>query len=303
MGLELLVDVLERFGQNIKVNSPRSGVSMNRGLHLTGGEPFLNLELLIKAIRIVSEYGISSNFVETNCFWCVDDDVVKERFLQLKNEGLGGVLISVNPFLLEFVPFDRMERAIRVGYGIFGEDTMVYHPHFYGDLKRIGVTGRMRWEDYLEKADDEALSHLTDPNVLLPMGRLAWRPNPLHERFNQERFFNEDCREELTRPWHVHVDNYGNYISGYCGGLSLSGHEMWDEAFQEGVDLDERPILGSLVSGLGDLYAYAEGNYSYSPNMDGYVSKCHLCLDIRKHLSDEGCELKELSPRQFYEYL
>jgi len=303
MSLTFLENVLNRFGQNIKANSPRSGVSMNQGLHFTGGEPFLNLDLLLKAVRIASEHGIHSNFVETNCFWCVDDDTVEEGFIQLKNEGLGGVLISVNPFLLEFVPFERIERALKVGYRIFGEDMMAYHPQFYEDLKRLGVTGRIKWEDYLTKADDEALSHIADPNVLLPMGRLAWRPNPLYKRYSQECFFHEDCHEELTRPWHVHVDNYGNYISGYCGGLSLGGYEMWDEIFQEGINLDERPVIGALASGLGDLYKYAEDNHSYGPNGEGYVSKCHLCLDIRKYLSDEGCGLKELSPRQFYDLL
>jgi len=303
MSLELFEDVLDRFGQNIEANSPRSGVSMNQGLHFTGGEPFLNYDLLLKAIRLASDYGIHSSFVETNCFWCVDDDIVEERFIRLKNEGLGGVLISVNPFLLEFVPFERMERALKVGHRVFGEDMMAYHPNFYGDLKRLGITGRMKWEDYLAKADDEALSHIADPDVLLPMGRLAWRPNPLYGRFHQERFFHEDCREELTRPWHVHVDNYGNYISGYCGGLSLGGHETWDEISREGIDLDERPVIGALALGLGNLYKYAEGNYAYAPNKDGYISKCHLCLDIRKHLTDEGCELKELSPRQFYDLL
>lgn len=38
------------------------------------------------------------------------------------------------------------------------------------------------------------------------------------------------CLEELTRPWHVHIDNYCNYMTGYCGGLThndspaASGH-------------------------------------------------------------------------------
>jgi len=180
---------------------------------------------------------------------------------------------------------------------------MAYHPYFYEDLKRLGITGRMKWEDYMAKADDEALSHIANSDVLLPMGRLAWRPNRLFKHFDQEHFFNDDCREELTRPWHVHIDNYGNYISGYCGGLSLGGHDMWDEILQEGVNLDERPVIGALVSCLGDLYRYAEDNCSYTPNEEGYVSKCHLCLDIRKRLSDEGCGLKELSPRQFYDRL
>lgn len=303
MSLELFKEVLYSFGQKIKANSKREGVGMNHGLHFTGGEPFLNQELLLNLVRATKDYGISSNFVETNCYWCADDDIVEKKFMQLKDAGLGGGLVSVNPFLLEFVSLERIERAMRIGHRIFGEGLMIYHPYFYTDLRRLGVVGRIKWEDYLRRSDDEALSHLTDFNVLLPMGRLVWRMNSVFKRFPPEHFFREDCLEELTRPWHVHVDNYGNYISGYCAGLSLGGRGKWDTIFQGGIDLEDHPVIGALASSLGDLYKYASENYTYRANDNGYASKCHLCLDIRKCLVDAGCDFKELNPLQFYDHL
>ncbi|MEM2914528.1 MAG: 4Fe-4S cluster-binding domain-containing protein, partial [Candidatus Bathyarchaeia archaeon] len=44
-------------------------IGVNYGLHFTGGEPFLNFDLLVKIIKISNDFGIPSTFVETNCFW------------------------------------------------------------------------------------------------------------------------------------------------------------------------------------------------------------------------------------------
>jgi len=37
-----------------------------------------------------------------------------ERLTRLKHAGLHGILVSVNPFILQEVPFGRTERAIRI---------------------------------------------------------------------------------------------------------------------------------------------------------------------------------------------
>ena len=42
-------------------------MSLSHGLHFSGGEPFLNFELLCRAVEVSREKGIPSTFVETNC--------------------------------------------------------------------------------------------------------------------------------------------------------------------------------------------------------------------------------------------
>ncbi len=101
-------------------------MSLNHGLHFTGGEPFLNYPLLLKAVEMAEELGIPSTFVETNCFWCKNDDVTREKLTGLKKAGLKGILISVNPFYAEYVPFERTDRCIQVSQEVFGTNVMVY---------------------------------------------------------------------------------------------------------------------------------------------------------------------------------
>jgi hypothetical protein len=61
--------VLSQLSGRIKPSPYGSGrVSLNYGLHFTGGEPFLNFDLLLRAVAIANELKIPSTFVETNCY-------------------------------------------------------------------------------------------------------------------------------------------------------------------------------------------------------------------------------------------
>ena len=283
------------------VGAPGGGIGINHGLHLTGGEPFLNFRLLLRAVRRAAEMGIPSTFVETNSCWCTDDESTRERLLELRGAGLQGMLVSVNPFVVEHVPFERIERAVRVGSEVFGENLLVYQPLFYLLFRRMGLRGTLPFERYLELFGARSLLHAE----LLPMGRAVYRLEGvlgrLYGRRRAEDFFGQSCLAELTRPWHVHLDSQGNYVPGYCGGLSLGEAEEL-EGLLSGVELEDRPVLGALVRDLRLLYELA-GEFGYREREEGYVSRCHLCLDLRRHLARETGEFRELRPREFYEHL
>jgi hypothetical protein len=61
-----------------------------------------------------------------------------------------------------------------------------------------------------------------------------------------------------------------------------------------------RPVLAALFRSLGALYELGIA-HGYE-ELDGYVSKCHLCIDIRGHLARLG-GFEELRPLEFYERL
>lgn len=277
-------------------------IGINYGIHLTGGEPFLNFDILLKAAHRLKDYGFPSTFVETNSFWCTDDHTTREKLILLREAGLHGILVSVNPFVIEHVPFERIERLVRVGSEVFGNNVLIYQGYFYHQFKQLGLRGTLPFDDYIKLADIRSLLNVE----LIPMGRAVYRLQGLLEclygRRRAEEFFGESCEYELTRPWHVHIDNYCNYMTGYCGGLSLGDARDLD-SICAGVDLDDRPILAALVEDLRSLYEIAVREFGYKELDEGYLSKCHLCLDIRRHIAQQTSEFKELSPREFYNHL
>ncbi|MEM2941141.1 MAG: radical SAM protein [Thermoproteota archaeon] len=290
--------ILKQLAPRIKP-SPygREDVSVNHGLHFTGGEPFLNFNLLLDAVKIANRLKIPSTFVETNCFWCTSEEHVKEKLTVLKEAGLKGILISVNPFILEQVPFEQTERAIRIGREVFGENAMIYQETYYRRFKSLNIKGTLTLEKYLEK-DKEALRYAE----LLPMGRACYKLKNLFVKHPAEEFFNESCIRELTRNWHIHIDNYFNYMTGYCGGISL-GDARDISSLTQGITLQDKPILRALTTSIRSLYDFAVKEFSYKEKDEGYISKCHLCIDIRRHIVQQTDRLKELQPRELYEYL
>ncbi len=267
-------------------------IGINYGIHFTGGEPFLNFDLLLQATELARDIGIHSTFVETNSFWCVDDPSTERKLRQLRAAGLEGILISVNPFIVDQVPFERTETAVRMSREVFGDNAIVYQDVFYQQLKALGVKGTLPFEDYVYRAP-----YGLQQAELLPMGRAAYQLGHLYRGFPADDFFDQSCRKELLRDWHVHIDNYGNYIPGYCAGLSLGN---WLEVDQ--ANLKELSIVRALVNtGVKELCEIAR-DFGYECQ-EGYVSKCHLCVDMRRYLVQRTTQFKELRPREFYSHL
>jgi hypothetical protein len=287
--------ILSHLAGTMRGKYPYPGrVGVNDGVHLTGGEPFLNFDLLLRLTQIAHRLDIPTTFVETNGFWARDDRTTRERLRALQDAGLDGILVSANPFILEGIPFERTERAVRISREVFGANAIVYQQFFYRQFQDLGLRGTLAFEDYLERA-----GHGLQYVELFANGRVPYKLGHLFHPHPAERFFGASCRRELIRDWHIHVDNYGNYLPGFCGGLSLGDARHLD-ALCGGIDLDQLPILKALLTDLADLYRLGQ-EYGYQAGA-GYVSKCHLCLDIRRHLARAG-DFQELQPRELYERL
>lgn len=305
MDIEDARKILTQLSERLKGKYPKgfNGVGVNYGVHITGGEPFLNFELTLELAGIMRELRIPATFVETNCFWCVDDRTVEERLSQLREEGMRGLLVSANPFVVEQVPWERIERAVNIGRKIFGRNLMVYHGLFHRQLKGLNVKGTLRFEDYLRlvgEGDPSGLEEALSFPSLLPMGRMPYRLGRLYRRYPARSFFGQSCREELTRGWHIHIDNYCNYVPGYCGGISLGDARDLKSILR--ADLNEKPVVKALAKDIKELYELGV-KLGYEERENGYISKCHLCVDIRRYIVKRTDEFEELKPREFYERL
>ena len=279
-------------------SGPQS-MSLNHGLHFSGGEPFLNFKLLLEAVEIAEALNIPSTFVETNCYWCKTEERTRERLELLKEKGLKGIMISVNPFYAEYVPFERTDRCIRISLEVFGQNVMVYQLEYYRQFKQLGITGRLSIDEYLKQAGEQSLTERVE---LFLMGRAADRLKSMYPGYPAKRFLSAPCLPDFLRGWHNHFDNYGNFMPGYCGGISLGSWFELDRLVKEGIDLDNRPVLKYLINeDMQGLLNFAKDR-GYQDLTEGYVSKCHLCLDIRKFLVSNG-DYDELKPKEFYAQL
>lgn len=203
------------FSDSIKGIS-NSRIGINYGLHFTGGEPFLNFDLLLNLTKMAKSFNIPSLFVETNCFWCRDINTTKKMLNELKSAGLSGILISVNPFILEHVPFERTELCVQASEEVIGENVIIDQYYFYKIFSSMGIKGTMQSNLFFSKVT-ESLYFVE----LLPMGRAVYKLGYLFKRFPKEHFRGNSCGSDLFRDGHIHIDNYGNYIPAYCGGISL----------------------------------------------------------------------------------
>jgi hypothetical protein len=255
----------------------------------------------LKGVKIGDYLGIPSQFVETNCYWCKNDEVTRDKLNRLKSNGIKGILISVNPFILEHIPFERTERAIKISKEVFNNNFMVYQIYYYKQFKELNFKGTVPIEKYLSLVSIEELKKKVE---IIRMGRAAYKLQDLYQKYPINRFFNENCSSDLIRNWHCHFDNKGNYMPGYCGGISWGDVRNLDSLCTDGIELDDFPILSMLIEkNLKDLYLFAKQDFDYMELADGYISKCHACFDLRKSISSKTKEFGELKPREFYFHL
>jgi len=275
-------------------------IGLSHGLHFTGGEPFMNFDLLCRAIEISSSLDIPSLFVETNGYWCTGDSTTREKLLLLREKGMKGIMISVNPFYLEYVPFERTERAIRISAEIFGTNAIVYQAEYYRRFRALGIRDRVPFEKYLQMENREDFVRNTEFFI---MGRAPYSLKDqlagLYPRYPAGRLAQMPCSPPFLRNWHNHFDNYGNFVPGFCGGISLGDCRRLEDLLETGIDPEAYPVLSCLLrEDMAGLLQFALDR-GYRVDESGYYSKCHLCVDMRKFLhAQDG--FRELTPDAFY---
>jgi hypothetical protein len=273
-------------------------------VHFTGGEPFLHFSLLMEGVHLAIERGISC-YVETSASWCIDEEEVEERFIALRESGLQALLISCSPFHAERIPPSRMLRAVRVGLEVFGPHrVVVYLPKYLEIVKRFDVEHITPLSRYEEVFGAEGASRILWQGYgIISGGRSGYRLGHFVPKYPEEAFAGEKCMGEILHAHHSHFDLYGNYISGFCGGLTIGGWRELPQILDDFRAARSPQLIGVLIErGSYGLFELAQLEYGYKALPEGYTGKCHLCVDVRRHLVKED-EFAELRPLPFYEHI
>jgi hypothetical protein len=273
-------------------------------VHLTGGEPFIHFDLLLYGVQEAVSRGIAC-YVETSASWCVDDDETVARFRTLRDAGLQAVLISCSPFHAEAIPPARTLRAIRAVMEVFkGRGLIVYQAEFLNLIQRHDVDRPMPLSHYEQEfGSEEAGRILWQGYGIISGGRSGYALGHLVPSYPADAFARATCASEILHAHHSHFDLYGNYISGFCGGLSIGSWRDLPQIISDFRSGCYPPLIDTLITdGPYGLCNYAMESFGYEPRAAGYAGKCHLCVDVRRHLVDQG-ESHELEPRGFYEHI
>ena len=270
---------------------------MDRAIHIAGGEPFMHYGRLRDIVHAASDAGVPPHFIETNCSWCVSDDLTRERMSDLKDHGVLWMLISADPYHLRHVPVDRVARGIAIAEEIFGPDTT---------MGKVGVQELERAAAV--SADEQKTVHYVREHPPALVGRAArelaqyLEPQPISQ-FTLETGWGLDpedtCNREWDPLWEIHVDPYGN-VQTNCGVMLGNVHDIpitelmrcWPE---------RNPILkGFSESGVAFLIETAvERGFALE---QAYPQKCYLCAAVRTFLRTCDDQFKEVfGPDEVYE--
>lgn len=271
-------------------------------VHLTGGEPFLDFDLLCTGVRMASELGLNV-YLETSAVWCVDEDVALDYFIALRQAGLKALLISCSPFHAEHIPPARTVRALRAARCVFPFDRVWgYRTEFLDMMRSFSLRTPTPLSRYVEHFGLQAARRILWQGYgIIAGGRAGDALDFLAPHDPASHFAAQNCSAELLYAPHSHMDLHANFIPAFCGGISLGNWHTSPNLladFQAGLYPPLVKIL--LEHGPYGLMLWAQEQYAYRPRANGYAGKCHLCVDVRRHLVQAG-SFAELQPLDFYE--
>ena len=264
-------------------------------VHITGGEPFLQYDLLRDLLQTAQQENLEGlEKVETNAAWCTSDTITRNRLEELAELGLTKLQISTDCYHQQYVPTDCVQRAIRIATEVLGEDKL-----------------QVRWRDFANnpvhtesmntaernRAFKEALSKIPERMV----GRAAELLAPLVEQKPFEQFEYAGCQKSHMDAKGVHIDGMGNVFSSTCIGI-ITGKVTKDYSLKDlwlDYNFTEHPLWSILTeSGPYGLAQHAiELGFKPQPT---YTGKCHLCYDTRKFLFENGHFPDHLGPAICY---
>jgi len=268
-------------------------------MHVGGGEPLADPLGLAGVLAAAAETGMPIAYVETSGSWYDTPDEARELLLELRGMGLASLLVSISPMHNACIPLCKTLGVIEAARAA-GIAVLPWQEHFLPDLQAFDPETTHSFAEYLEHFGPGYPASILERTWIHLGGRAFDLFAPVLGRRPAEDILaaaSPDCRPELTDASHFHMDLYGDYVPGLCSGLALRVSDLGAP-----LDPERYPILSTLAeTGIRGFYEYAVGLEDYAARPEGYVNKCELCQDMRRHLSERGWfESTELAPPDFY---
>ncbi len=269
-------------------------------IHLGGGEPFLDVEGLAKVLAVAREEEVNIEYVETNSSWYRDRDSAADTFAALKKAGLSSVLVSISPFHNEHIPFYKVKGTIEA-CKIAGISAVLWISDFCREIDSFDDRVTHPLSEYAARFGGDYLRTIPFRYWIHLGGRALETFKDVFDMKSTDFLLasNRHGCSELQEVGHFHLDLFGNYIPGMCSGLAIRREDLGKE-----ITPERYPIISTLfASGINAFLRIASETYGFKPR-DLYLSKCHLCVDIRRFLvREKHIASLELQPESHYSNL
>ena len=267
-------------------------------IHIGGGEPFLDLSGLKMVVDTCRSANIGIEYVETNSSWYKDMNSDCEILSSLKERGLSALLVSMSPFHNEHIPFFKVKGVIEACNTV-GIKTFPWISDFYSEIDAFDDRKTHALAEYEDKYGPDYLIKLLSRYWIHPGGRALKTYSRISRLTPYEEILlsNQGGCRELMDVSHFHFDLFGSYVPGLCSGLALHYTDLGSV-----VTPEKYPFFHILFQGgVAHLLKFVSDEYGFTP-AKGYISKCHLCFEIRRYLvMEKSVEAQEFQPRGFYE--
>jgi len=264
-------------------------------VHIGGGEPFMNFTALCSTISALARHGVYIDYIETNAFWCKDEKLIRERLAKLKSLGVDTIMISVDPFHIEYVPLERAlllrEMLVECGFDYF-----IWKEQYLRRLLKLGdLTKAYSHEELKAALGEEYIAETAAEYGLGMNGRALNIAKEIYPPRKVEEWLDSRPCRALNDVCHCHLDLYGNVVPSGCPGIAAEARDF----LTGNLDESKYPVIGRLAKGgLKSLYDYALEK-GFTPAPEGYPTKCSLCYEIRKYLLEKSPS-PDISPECFY---
>lgn len=263
-------------------------------IHLTGGEPFLYWDHVIEILERARAKQLGpTDMIETNGFWAVDEQVVRERLTRLDQLGVQRLKISCDLYHQQFVDIELVRRLARVARELLGPERVL-----------------VRWQDYLDHPKD--LSNMSEDQVRRAQieaaqgypcrfnGRAACDLAEVLSAKTIEDIARFNCERTFLDAKGVHIDPYGHVFSSTCSGIvvgNVTEHPL--DRIWANFHPKVYPMVSTLYKqGPAGLLQAAQ-DQAYVPRQY-YAGKCHLCSHIRQHLVAHDMCAQWVGPPECY---
>jgi hypothetical protein len=271
-----------------------------RVVHIAGGEPMLYWDILSEAVRLADRQGHAPHFVETNCSFACDDQIVRERLTALAERGVRGLFASADPFHQEFVPAENFLRVRHIAKEVFGEKNFWGPQQSEADIRTMESIGR-RGELLRKYVREHPPSMVGTAHRKLSchLDRYAVADSRL-PRWNWQSRSNEDhCLGQFKARslWELHIDPYGN-IQTNCGMILGRLPEATPKSvLAQGPEKANRFVMLVCERGPRGLAEWAHREHGFAVP-ESVTQTCELCYLTRSFLHQFYPEV--FGPREVY---